>query len=202
MEAEVPLVAGSLYGLRTWRVVGDGDREQLAAPLRGTEWPAGEGWVKARCEHGHRAPALGCRCGIHAWHPRRRAARRVLAGRFELPGIVEAQGAVEVHVDGFRAERARPFAFIRLPNRNPYLIDRLGDAYGAEVVVLRRVGELLELCRERGLGLDEPVVEELLGPDAIQEHRRAVARTRRTDALRAAAALAICATGIAVAHLT
>jgi hypothetical protein len=32
----------------------------------------------------------------------------VLASRFELPGIIEADGAVEVHADGFRAERARP----------------------------------------------------------------------------------------------
>jgi hypothetical protein len=201
MSDEVPLVAGSLYGLRTWRVVSDGCGEHLAAPQRGTEWPSSGGWVQARCEHGHVAPAIGCRCGIHAWHPRRRTARRVLAGRFELPGIVEAQGAVEVHVDGFRAERARPYAFVRLPNRNPFLIDRLSAAYGAEVIVLRRPQELLELCEDRGLGLEEPVVEELLGPEAIDGHRRAVARTRRTDRLRAAVALALCAAGVVAAHL-
>ena len=201
MDAEVPLVAGSLYGLRTWRVVSDEAGEHLAAPHRGVQWPSTRRWVQARCEHGHVAPATGCRCGIHAWHPNRRAAGRVLAGRFELPGIVEAQGAVEVHVDGFRAERARPYAFVRLPNRNPFLIDRLSAAYGAEVIVLRRPQELLELCHDRGLGLEGRVVEELLGPAAIDEHRRDVARTRRTDRLRAAAALAICAAGIVVTHL-
>jgi len=201
MDAEVPLVAGSLYGLRTWTVMSDGAGEHLAAPQRGTEWPPTGGWVRARCEHGHVAPAIGCRCGIHAWHPRPRAARRVLASRFELPGIVEVQGSVEVHVDGFRAERARPYAFVRLPNRNPFLIDRLCAAYGAQVIVLRRPQELLELCHDRGLGLEEPVVEELLGPEAIDGHRRAVARRRRTDRLRAAAALATCAAGIVVTHL-
>ena len=47
--------------------------------------------------------AAGCGCGIHAWHPRRASARRILRSRFDLPGIVEADGAVEVHEDGFRA---------------------------------------------------------------------------------------------------
>ena len=51
-----------------------------------------------------------CSCGIHAWHPRRASARRILRSRFDLPGIVEADGAVEVHEDGFRAQRARPYA--------------------------------------------------------------------------------------------
>jgi hypothetical protein len=199
--SEVPLVADSLYGLRTWRVVSDAAGERLAGPQRGTVWPPGRGWMQARCEEGHAAPASDCRCGIHAWHPRRRAARRVLASRFELPGIVEVRGRVEVHADGLRAERARPCAFVRLPNRNPFLIDRLGDAYGAEVLVLRGAEELLAVCRERGLGLDEGVVDELLGPEAIEVRRRALARKRRLDALRIAAAGAISATVVAAASV-
>jgi hypothetical protein len=201
MDVDVPLFADRLYGLRTWCVVTEGGREGLAAPQRGTPWPPGRGWTQARCDEGHAAPASGCRCGIHAWHPRRRAARRVLAGRFELPGIVEASGAVEVHADGFRAERARPYAFVRLPNRNPFLIDRLAAAYGAEVLVLRRPEELLALCRDRGLGLGEPVVEELLGAEAIEDRRRALARKRVTDAVRLGAAFAVCAAGVVIAHV-
>jgi hypothetical protein len=192
--ADVPLVAEALYGLRTWRVLSDGAGEHLVGPQRGTVWPRGRGWMQARCDEGHAAPAPDCRCGIHAWHPRRRAARRVLASRFELPGIVEVRGRVEVHADGLRAERARPYAFVRLPNRNPFLIDRLSEAYGAEVLVLRRAEELLAVCRERGLGLDERVVDELLGPEAIEVRRLGLARKRRTDALRIAAAVAISAT--------
>jgi hypothetical protein len=119
--------------------------------------------MQATCGEGHAAPAAGCQCGIHAWHPRPASARRVLASRFELPGIVEADGAVEVHADGFRAERARPYAFVRLPGRNPFLIGRIAASYGAEILDLRHPKELLAVCRERNLGLQEPVVEALLG---------------------------------------
>jgi hypothetical protein len=188
-----PLVPGPLYGLRTWRVVIEDGRERLAAPQRGTAWTRGRGWLQATCEAGHAAPTADCRCGIHAWHPRPASARRVLASRFDLPGIVEVDGVVEVHEDGFRAERARPYAFVRLPGRNGRRIERLGAAYGAQILDLRRPEELLAVCRERGLGLQQPVVEELLGAAAIQERRRARARKRRNDALRVAAALLVAA---------
>ena len=180
----------------------DDGRERLSAPQRGTPWTLGEGWIEATCGEDHRAPAADCACGIHAWHPRRASARRILRSRFDLPGIVEADGAVEVHEDGFRAERARPYAFIRLPGRNPFVIDRLAAAYGAEILDLRRPEELLAVCRERRLGLQEPVVEELLGAEAIQERRRARARRRRDDALRVVAALVVfallCALAVAL----
>jgi hypothetical protein len=201
---DVTLLLGPIYGLRTWRVVRDGGHELLTAPHRRTPWAAGRGWLQASCFKGHVAPDAACRCGIHAWHPRPASARRVLASRFELPGIVQADGRVEVHEDGFRAERARPYAFIRLPNRNTFLIERLAAAYGAQILDLRRPDELLELCRERELGLDQPVVERLLGPEAIAERRLARARRRRTDALRVAAALLVAASlaglGAAVDH--
>ena len=94
---------------------------------------------------------------------------------------------------GFRAQRARPYAFVRVPGRNPFLIERLAAAYGAEVLDLRRAEELLAVCRERSLGLQEPVVEELIGAEAIAERRRARARQRRNDALRVVAALLVVA---------
>jgi hypothetical protein len=199
-----PLVPGPIYGLRTWRVVTDDGRERLAAPQRGTPWPSGRAWMQARCAEGHPAPASGCQCGIHAWHPRPTSARRVLASRFELPGIVEADGAVEVHADGFRAERARPYAFVRLPGRNPFLIGRIAASYGAEILDLRHPKELLAVCRKRNLGLQEPVVEALLGIEAIDERRRARLRKRRNDALRVVAALLVTAAlgmlGLMVEH--
>jgi hypothetical protein len=191
--SRAPLVAGPIYRLRTWRVVLDGGDERLAAPQRRTTWTSGCGWMDATCGEGHAAPAPDCLCGIHGWHPRLSSARRVLACRFEVPGIVEAEGAVEVHEDGFRAERARPYAFVRLPGRNPRLIDRLGAAYGAEILDLRRPEELLAVCHERTLGLQEPVVADLLGADALEEHRRARVRKRRNDAVRVAASLLVIA---------
>ena len=202
MVSSAPLVPGPLYGLRTWRVVIDDGRERLFAPQRGTPWTLGRGWLQATCGEGHAAPAADCRCGIHAWHPRRATARRVLRSRFDLPGIVEADGVVEVHEDGFRAERARPYAFVRLPGRNPYLIERLAAAHGAEILDLRRPEELVAVCRERRLGLEESVVEELLGAEAIAERRRARARQRRNDALRVAVALLVVALLCVVALAT
>jgi hypothetical protein len=189
---EVPLLPGPLYGLRTWRVVKDDGQERLTAPQRGTVWDS-DGWLQATCGEGHAAPAAGCHCGIHAWHPRPAAARKVLASRFDLPGIVEADGAVEVHDEGFRAERGRPYAFIRLPGRNPFLIERLGERYGAEVLDVRRPDDLLAICCERGLGLPEPVVVELIGAEAMQERRRARARMRREAVIRMGAVLLVLA---------
>jgi hypothetical protein len=200
--SSAPLVPGPLYGLRTWRIVVEDGRERLSAPQRGTPWARGRGWVEASCGEGHAAPAAGCRCGIHAWHPRRASARRILRSRFDLPGIVEADGAVELHEEGFRAQRARPYAFVRLPGRNPYAIERLAAAYGAEVLDLRRPEELLDVCRERRLGLQEPVVHQLLGAETIEDRRRARARQRRRDVLRVAAALLIIAAVCAVALAT
>jgi len=179
--SDTPLVPGPIYGLRTWRVVTDDGRERLAAPQRGTPWPSGRGWMQAICGEGHAAPASGCQCGIHAWHPRRASARRVLASRFELPGIVEADGAVEVHADGFRAERARPYAFVRLPGRNRLLIGRIAASYGAEILDLRHPKELLAVCRERNLGLQEPVVEALLGKVTGSTRCTTNSRSRRRD---------------------
>jgi hypothetical protein len=189
--SDTPLLPGPLYGLRTWRVVVVDGEERITAPHRGTPWTAGPDWLEATCAEGHPAPASGCLCGIHGWHPRRSAARRVLASRFDLPGIVEAGGAVEVHEEGFRAERGRPYAFIRLPGRNPFLVDRLGEAYGAEVLDVRRPEDLLAVCRERGLGLSEPVVEGLLGADVVRERRRARRRRQRVDRIRLGLAVVI-----------
>jgi hypothetical protein len=188
-----PLVPGPLYGLRAWRVVADERGERLAAPHQGTTWPTGGEWLQATCSAGaHAAPAAGCDCGAHAFHPRRAAAKRVLATRREIAGVIEAGGAVEVHEDGFRAERARPHALVLAPGRNQHLVRRLAHAYGAETIEIRRPDDLLAWCRERGLGLSEPVVQELLGPRQAAD-RNLRRRRRRADALRVAIALAVAA---------
>jgi len=188
-----PLVPGPLFGLRAWRVVADERGERLAGPHQGTTWPTGGAWLEATCSVGpHAAPAPDCDCGVHAWHPRRAAARSVLATRGDVAGVVEAGGAVEVHEDGFRAERARPHALVLAPGRNAQLVRRLADAYGAETIEVKRPDDLLAWCRERGLGLSEPVVVELLGPRHVAD-RSARRHRRRADALRVAIALAVAA---------
>ena len=81
LVSSAPLVPGPLYGLRTWRVVTHDGRERLSAPQRGTPWALGDGWVEASCGEDHPAPAAGCGCGIHAWHPRRASGRSPLTIR-------------------------------------------------------------------------------------------------------------------------
>ena len=118
--AEPPLLVGPLYGLRTWAVVGPPGDERLAGPQRRTPWPDGGAWLDATCERAaeHVAPEHDCVCGIHALHPDAANARRVLSVRREVPGIVECDGPVEVHAQGFRARRGRPHALVLLPGRN------------------------------------------------------------------------------------
>jgi hypothetical protein len=191
---DTPLLPTPVYGLRTWAVVGERGAELLAGPQQRTTWPAGGAWLEAVCARApeHRPPAQGCGCGLHAFHPTRRSARRVLASRREVAGIAEARGAIELHEDGFRAEQARPRAFVLPPGGNTRLVGRLADAYGAEILEVDRADTLLASCRERGLGLDEATVTRLLGP-VVEEARRARRRRARANLLRLAAALAVVA---------
>jgi hypothetical protein len=191
---ETPLVPGPLYGLRAWRVVGDERGERLAAPHRGTTWPTEGEWLQATCStKAHSAPAAGCDCGVHAFHPSRAAAKRVLAVRREVAGIVEAGGAVEVHEDGFRAERGRPHALVLAPGGNAQLVRRLAREYGAETIEVRRADDLLAYCREHGLGLSDTVVRDLLGPGHAADRSARRRRRRRNDVLRVAIVLAVAA---------
>ena len=63
---------------------------------------------------------------------------------------------------------------------------------------MRRPEELLAWCRERGLGMDERVVAELLGPDWIEQSARRKRTRRRNNVLRVAAVLAIAAIMVAL----
>jgi hypothetical protein len=190
-----PLVATPVYGLRTWTISGQRPEERLAGPQRETPWPPGGAWLEASCPaaKGHSAPAPDCDCGVHGWHPRPRAARQILASRREIPGIVEARGAIEVHEEGFRAERARPYAFFLTPGRNAALAHRLGEAYDVPVVEVGDADAVLAWCSEGGLGLSPAVVAGLLGTDELDAQRRARRSRVRANAFRLAAAIIVAA---------
>jgi hypothetical protein len=194
--SEPTLVPSPLYGLRTWSVVGEPGEERLAGPQMQEPWPDGGEWLTATCasDPGHAAPASDCACGVHAWHPSLRTARRVLATRREVPGVVEARGAIELHREGFRAEQARPFALMVAPGRNAALVDRLAAAYDAEAVPVSGPDAIVDWCRSRSLGLEPEVVDELLGPERVSEQRRRV----RVVWLRFAAGLAAIAVLLAL----
>jgi hypothetical protein len=188
-----PLIPAPIYGLRTWAVVAVDGREQLAATQQGAVWPAGGEWLRAECRQTrHAAPAPACDCGVHAWHPRRSTARRILGTRGVIPGVVEGRGAVELHREGFRAEWARPYALVVAPGRNAARTGRLARVHGTEVVEVGGADDLLAWCRDRGLGLDEALVARLLGPDA-DARRSAAWRLMRPDVLRVVAAIAVAA---------
>jgi hypothetical protein len=190
-----PLVPSPLYGLRTWSVAGGHGKERLTGPQQGTPWPGGGAWLTARCATGsHDAPAPACACGIHAWHPGPRAARRVLGRRDTIAGVVEAAGAIELHRDGFRAERARPRALLVAPRTDAALVGRLSAAYGAEAVAVSGPRDVVAWCRERGYGLPPDVVDRLLGPDQVAQARRRA----RAAWLRLAGALAVIGAIVAI----
>jgi hypothetical protein len=199
---DAPLVAGSLFGLRTWRVAPDGS-EALVGPLYDAPWPPGGEWLRATCPGGHLAPDPQCECGLHAWHPRLESARDVMAVRRVVPGVIEVQGPIEVHEDGFRAQRGRPYALVAVPGRNAELVRRLAERYGAAVIDASRPEQLLDYCKAHRLGMGEQVVAELLGIGDPGERRRAKLRKARIDVLRVAAAVVISvllvALGLAVA---
>jgi len=178
---DTPLVAGPLYGLRTWVVVGEPGAERLAGPQRREPWPAGGVWLEAQCaeDPSHVAPVHDCACGLHAWHPDVHSARKVLAARREVAGVVECDGAIEVHAEGFRAQRARPHAIVLSPMRNAALIRRLADAYDAEVAEVDGPEALAAWCSDRGLGIAPAVIDDLLGPGAAEQARRERRRRSR-----------------------
>jgi hypothetical protein len=188
-----PLLPGHLYGLRTWRVVEADGRPRLAGPYQRTTWPPAGEPVQAQCgdDHRHAAPAPDCQCGVHGLHPCRKSARRVLASRFDVPGLVEVWGDVQLHESGFRAAYGRPYALVLQPGRNARLIRELAREYRAELIELRKPNELLAHCRARRLGLDEAVVDELLAPGEAEARRRQRRRRGRTNVLRVCAAIAL-----------
>ena len=195
MTAAPPLVPSAVYGLRTWTVVGERGHERLAGPHRGVPWPTGGEWLDATRETGHAAPAGGCHCGLHAWHPRPRWARRCFATRDDIPGIVEARGAIELHHDGLRGQHARPHALVRTRRSNPALLDRLAAAYGQPIVDVRSPDDLLSWCRERGLGLSEEVIASLLGPRERERRRLAPVALRLAAVAAVVAVLLLLGTG-------
>ena len=101
---------------------------------------------------------------------------------------MESSGAIEVHEDGLRAERARPCALVVMRGRNAALVHRLAATYRVPVIEARQAREVVDWCRDRGVGLDPPVVARLLGQDAGALSRRRRNRARSL-ALRTAAAM-------------
>ena len=92
-----PLVPSPLYGLRTWTVVGE-PRRASGSPGRSRPctWPPGGEWLEADVRRTGHTPRRRRGCALRRSTPgipRRRWARRVLAPRGKIPGVVEATRA-------------------------------------------------------------------------------------------------------------
>ena len=198
--SSAPLVPGPLYGLRTWRVVIEDGRERLSAPQRGTPWTRGRGWIEATCGEDHAAPAAGCRCGIHAWHPRPRVGPADPAQPLRPAG----------HRRGRRRRRgprgglprpARPPVRVRAPPGSQPVRDRAPGRRlrrrGPRPAPPRGAARRVPRASPRPPGADRRASSS--APEAIAERHRDRARRRRNDALRVAAALLVLAVVCALA---
>lgn len=185
MADDPPLLVGRIHGLRRWSLGLEDGRIRLGSSYTNFWWEPGGVPTTATCSEGslrrrHKPPGKRCGCGLYALHPGRGSASEVLQAEnlhglpSEVYGIVEAWGRVEVHETGFRAEFARPVALILHLQQSGTdwgeLVGKIARAYGADVLVVSRPGEVAEYCRQHDLGLDPGTVAELLPvaqPNAI-----------------------------------
>ena len=175
MSVETPLVAGAIYGVRTWGFHWKRGQLVLSAAYQKTAWSPGTEPTKAACvgpyAAGHDAPSPGCSCGIYAIHPHRAPDWDGLVSTWSdgeplLLGMIEAWGRVELHADGFRAEFARPNAIVSLPIAAHEDAERAAAALGIACWNVADLEELVLKCEARGLGMEESVVDELVPEDS------------------------------------
>jgi hypothetical protein len=145
------LVAGTLRGYRTWRVVPRSvPLEPGVLPLASVTrpqvmWPPE---LSAECtsvefapmnptprppEPTHPAPARECNCGIYAWYEPEEA--RALGA--EVFGVVQASGLVMLGTKGFRAEHVEIAAVV---TRNARVTEACREA---DIAVYRRRRDLI-----------------------------------------------------------
>lgn len=138
-------VTGKLVGWRQWRV---GDDGELLPGFRGGAWQPGEN--VATCATGHAAPDSDCHCGLHAYYALPDGHWGWGGTLGHVKGVVLAWGAVELHPDGFRAERMQPLCLVvEKPGRARHvLLGLVAERYGGLPVLSRE--EALALALEYG----------------------------------------------------
>ncbi len=183
--SDLAVVPGVIHGLRRWQLYLEGSRWRLGSLNQPIIWAPGEA-MEAACIHhdfmeddpeNHDPPGAGCRCGIYAFHPFGDAAEAfeedvdapepgyARAVGWTICGVLSAWGRIEVHQEGFRAQRARLEALF-LPSNwagSAYheAIEAVARLYGVPAVE-HESESLIETCRRRWPGLDPDLVDELL----------------------------------------
>ncbi|MQA75978.1 MAG: hypothetical protein GEU88_16870 [Solirubrobacterales bacterium] len=211
-DRDVPLIAGRIHGIRVWRLDWAGGDARLRG-FNACAWESDGRATVAECAgrwhagNPHAAPDPQCACGLYATHPHSAEVALALLDEEEPPrlssiaGVVEAWGRVELHEDGFRAQYARPVAFVLVGaaagSDFGLMVGRIGDRYASATLELGRAEELVDHCRAHELGLSRPVVRSLVagapGPEVVEvttRSRTPGAPAGRRDPRRARALLA------------
>src|SRR5688572_6682963 len=114
-------------------MLGPGD---TLCPVTGQVGPWSTGVNTARCARGagHTAPDTDCSCGIYAFHAMHNQLRHE-----PVVGAIAAWGDMEVHRDGFRAERAAVLALsgTGLGRSGDAALRRAAERYGVPIVARR-----------------------------------------------------------------
>lgn len=125
----------------------------------------------------HHAPHHECHCGLYALHTA--AAMRVHMRGFgfslnaagpTVGAVVRASGALEVHMDGFRAERAEICALLAVPGLEP-----VAELYGVPLVHDAKL-EDAEYLAQWGEQVPQSLLPDRLALESYQRHVLGVAR--------------------------
>lgn len=148
-SAKVPYLAGTIIGVREWR--GKRGLKPITSPTGGFEWKSDGSATEAECRCDHDPPQPDCGCGLYAYHPWSIFGTDLLSRPSvgeSVVGLVEAWGKIEVHRDGFRAQYAKPVAFVfKAGDRTNRW---LGDPYASHLT------ELAERCDAKVIHADDP----------------------------------------------
>lgn len=188
-DSKPPFMAGSILGLRRWRT--DRLLRTLISGASGAEWDATGGATRAVCDirprRHHTPPGRDCSCGLYAWHAGHRGhwlTRRMASQSLRtVVGVVEAWGRIELHPMGFRAEFARPIAFLSPALRSESGLERqelltykcrlfeLAETCGAELIDLE-TDSLWAWLRNDGRYLSPGTIHRLIIPEYFEKKRR------------------------------
>lgn len=165
-----PLFAGKILGVREWTT--NRHCERLGPLVYYEPWRI-ETVTEARCgmvpSAGHSAPEATCECGLYAYHPWSAEGGSVATtaecDEYRVAGVVEAWGKVELHGEGFRAQFARPVAFLKPANGWPgsqRALERLSRKSGAELIDPAQGGSIAGWVTGRNAAFDRHLVTQLL----------------------------------------
>lgn len=146
-----PVLGFEVIGFRQWKI--GPDLELVSAGTQAFAWGHGENVATCLGGKCQSPPGKKCECGLYALHspdgfwygakpsdsnnPFSRAALHAFAGDGlrHIAGVVSAWGRIEVHADGFRAEKARVVAVATSGCRRDQVLARAVAAeYGVPLI--------------------------------------------------------------------